>query len=119
VLWRIVAGNRFAYSDPKLQDLMKNVGTLTGPARNFSFISLIFMLPFLKTLFPSLDNVKRMASRYATIISFLQATIDQHKKNFDPDNIEDFIDAFLAKTKVSFDLNSRPVYHGIKLDFLV
>jgi hypothetical protein len=98
VLWHIVAGKRFEYSDPKLQDLVKVVDKATRI--NFSFFSLTSSVPFLKKLFPSLGTAKQQAHNFAAIFTFLQATIDQHRKNFDPDNIGDFIDAYLAEIKV-------------------
>ncbi len=92
-----MAGQRFEYSNPKLQRIVAVVSELAtaGMKPNIAII-----IPALRKLLPASDIINQQAQRFNAIKEFLQVSIDDHKKNFDSENINDFIDAFLAEVKV-------------------
>jgi hypothetical protein len=63
-------------------------------------VSLAFRFPFLRSWFPSIDNITELAQLFDNVKAFLLKTIEEHKKNFDPDNPQDFIDTYLAEIRV-------------------
>jgi hypothetical protein len=96
-LWRIVAGKRYDYSDPELAKVLTMVNGITNAVPN---VGLAFRFPFLRAWFPSIDNITELAQLFDDVKAFLLKTIEEHKKNFDPDNPGDFIDTYLAEIKV-------------------
>jgi hypothetical protein len=104
VLWRIVAGERLDYADPKLSALVKSVSDVSKST--FPMPSLFLgttLFPFLRRLFPKMDEMSRR--RVQAIKTLLSAEVELHKKKFESTNQRDFIDAFIAEIKVIFHYN--------------
>ena len=98
VLWRIIAGHRFEYSDPELKHVLVMVGDIMSamaPKPNLAWI-----FPSLREYFPSIDRVEESVDKFAPIRNFLEEIIMEHRRKFDPACISDFIDAYLAEIQV-------------------
>lgn len=98
VLWRIIAGHRFEYSDPELRQVLVMVGDIMSamaPKPNLAWI-----FPSLREYFPSIDRVEESVDKFAPIRNFLEDIILEHRRKFDPACINDFIDAYLAEIQV-------------------
>ena len=48
---------------------------------------------------PSVDYVKEKCAKVQVIKSFLNTVIEEHKSDFDENNIRDFIDAYINEIK--------------------
>ncbi len=97
VLWRIVAGRRFDYSDPKLKELQVLIREALGAGIK---PNIAFIFPILRRIFPSLDVMERHSKRLAAMRDFLREAVKQHRETFDRENLRDFIDTFLLKIEV-------------------
>ncbi|XP_006816125.1 cytochrome P450 2U1-like [Saccoglossus kowalevskii] len=93
VICSIMFRKRFNYSDPKFSFIIDTIGKLfelMGTMCELGF------LPFRRPLNQSIIN------NYNTLgddlRKFCKQQIDEHREVFDPDNIGDFIDAYLAET---------------------
>ena len=98
VLWQVVAKERYDYEDPKLVDLRNKLLEIMSVPLFQPNAATFF--PFLEKIFPSASMTTEQHHKYAFIgdlKSFLNETIKQHRDAFDPDNIQDFIDAFLLE----------------------
>jgi cytochrome P450 family 2 subfamily J len=104
VLWQIVAGSRYEYSDPKFKEIITMVAELMSSISPKPSIAFVF--PFLRDLFPSIDPIKEQTRKFSEVSGFLKSIINEHKKNFDSENINDFIDAYLAEIKKTKDDSS-------------
>eukprot|EP00058_Branchiostoma_floridae_P002572 XP_002588060.1 hypothetical protein BRAFLDRAFT_59209 [Branchiostoma floridae] len=96
VIASIVFGFRYEYDDPEFQALLYSV------SESFS-ISLLSLLP---AIFPTLqyipganNGLKRYEKILMKVFKHVQEEIKEHKKDFNPDDVRDFIDAFLLEIK--------------------
>ncbi|XP_046395180.1 methyl farnesoate epoxidase-like [Ischnura elegans] len=95
ILWHILAGVRFSFSDPYLNKLLgfikENIATneLGG--------KLEFAFPTLALLFPFLTDVPARHKRGREISDFMTTYIEEHKKNLDPENPRDFMDIYITE----------------------
>jgi len=55
-----------------------------------------FLYPLIK-MFPNISGWKMMMSQCNEMSDFIREVIDQHKEDFNPDNLRDFIDMFLLE----------------------
>ncbi len=101
ILWQIVAGDRFKYDDPGMKELIDAVTLATSV--EFSRPDIVTFLPWLRNTPLDPGPNKDLAGLLMTK-KFLQKEIDKHRKTFDPDNIRDFIDAYLLEIKVRIGL---------------
>jgi hypothetical protein len=92
-----VAGERYRYDDPRLAELVNQSAKVTQAKLVRPTIAMF--LPFLKKIFPSLDEIKGV-DNILYIKKFLLEAIEEHTKTFDPENIRDFIDAYIHEIKV-------------------
>lgn len=56
---------------------------------------------------PSVDYVKEKCAKVQVIKSFLHTVIEEHKSNFDENNIRDFIDAYINEIKARKTIKSK------------
>ena len=57
--------------------------------------------PALRDVLPSVDYVKEKCAKVQVIKSFLNTVIEEHRRDFDENNIRDFIDAYIKEIKAS------------------
>ncbi|XP_033624596.1 cytochrome P450 2J6-like [Asterias rubens] len=91
VICSITLGQRFDYSDPKFQQLLKLLN------RNFELLSgggAYSCLPIMDYLsFTSIH--KELQTNARLVVEFIKECIDEHRRNLDANNPKDFIDVFL------------------------
>ena len=69
----------------------------------------ITLFPFLRRVFPKMDHVHR--NRVLAMRNFLSEEVDRHRKDFEPTNQRDFIDAFIAEIKNSGEDDDESAFH--------
>ncbi|XP_039286678.1 methyl farnesoate epoxidase isoform X1 [Nilaparvata lugens] len=95
VLWSMIAGKRFSHTDEKLTLLLEQIHTsfclqdMSGGVLNQVPIYRFFGAG--KQIFNKHKHVVSLLN------SFLKETIDEHRINLDPENINDVIDAYLLE----------------------
>ena len=99
VLWKIVAGERYDYKDPRMKSLMSMLAFLFET--NFQKPDVTWFMPFLAKVFPKLERrIEGLSGKPGDIRHFLIETIQNHKDTLDVNNIRDFIDAYLIEIMV-------------------
>ncbi|XP_038056997.1 cytochrome P450 2J6-like isoform X2 [Patiria miniata] len=95
IICSVVFGQRYEYSDPRFKKLLRAVyrnvaiiGGNTGPLQ---------MLPFAYLLKPLIPVLKETEDNGKLINNFAKEVLEEHQKDFDPDNPRDFTDVFLRK----------------------
>ena len=91
----IIMGQRYEYNDSKFRYFINLL------AENFKKLELAGPMTFCPTIFtkvpiPGLSKAEMLKTR-----QFYRDAINEHKTNFDENNIRDFIDAFLQEIKNS------------------
>ena len=119
ILWRIVAGERYDYRDPKLRELMKIVNDAVLNATPKFSMAVVF--PKLREIYPSIDTHMMQAKWFGEIKNFLVSKIDEHVTTYESSNARqafgcfsesthelysqtssrDYIDAFLSKMELN------------------
>ncbi|XP_002740465.1 cytochrome P450 2U1-like [Saccoglossus kowalevskii] len=93
VICSITFGKRFNYSDPKFNFIIDTMG------KWFEVMGTMYELDFLPFRRPfNRSNIHNYNTLGADLKKFCKQQIDEHREVFDPDNIGDFIDAYLAET---------------------
>jgi hypothetical protein len=99
IIWVMVAGERYNYTDPQMKEIIMMVTDVTASLAPKPSIGFVF--PLLREIFPSVDYVKDKGTKISHIKSFLKTAIEQHKKDFDESFSRDFIDAYIKEIKVT------------------
>uniref|UniRef100_A0ABM0MWV6 Cytochrome P450 2J6-like n=1 Tax=Saccoglossus kowalevskii TaxID=10224 RepID=A0ABM0MWV6_SACKO len=93
VICSIMFGKRFNYSDPKFSFIIDTMG------KWFELMGTMYELGFLPFRRPfNQSNINNYNTLGDDLRKFCKQQIDEHREVFDPDNIGDFIDAYLAET---------------------
>ncbi|XP_077997858.1 cytochrome P450 2U1-like [Glandiceps talaboti] len=94
VMCSITFGRRFEYSDPRFQGHMHSLARwfeLSGTVYNAS------ALPLLR--FFVQKDIQEFLHHFSNIKSFCMDEITAHRSTFDPNNIRDFIDAYIQEAE--------------------
>lgn len=94
VICSLPFGERFDYEDAIFKRLMVLVNKLFA---TLSISSPAFIFPFLRRL--PMFKIDRVQKILGDIDTFTWEIINEHKRNFDENNINDFIDGFLQKQR--------------------
>ena len=114
VLWKIVAGERYDYKDPRMKSLMQMLIVLFEA--NLQRADATWFLPFLAKIFPQLERgVEGLKGKPGDIKHFLNETIQHHKDTLDINNTRDFIDAYLMKIMVIKGLRAWDMWRNLPL----
>lgn len=94
VICSLLFGKRFDYEDAKFKQLiiLLNKLFITGSSSSPAFI-----FPFLRHL--SISRYNMVQKIFADIDGFTSEITEEHRRNFDGNNVNDFIDAFLLEQK--------------------
>ena len=98
IVWNLVAGQQFAYDDPKMKILVKLSGDLMSMGKDV-FTKPFGFLPFLRFIPPFKQKFDYFYASMMSIKQFLNSAIEEHKTTFDADDPRDLIDMFLVKMK--------------------
>ena len=94
VINTIVLGKRFQYHDPKFTKLMKLLEEETSISPLANFLPLVEYLP------GDVFNINQFFSNRKILDQeFLKPAIREHLNNYDEDNIDDFISAYVQEMK--------------------
>ena len=97
MVWRIVAGTRYDYKDPRMTEMARKVVAIsrTSPPKP----NLTWFVPIVGMILPSTDTYLNpdICDNYRDIIGLMRNMIEQHKETYDRDNVRDFIDAYLLQ----------------------
>ncbi|XP_052702727.1 cytochrome P450 2C14-like [Crassostrea angulata] len=96
VICSMLFGNRFDYEDARFKHLIVLLNKLFATS---SPSSPAVIFPILRHL--PMSRVDTMQNVFAEIDGFANEVIEEHRKNFDGNNVNDFIDAFLLEQKVA------------------
>lgn len=103
-LWTILASQRFDHDDPTLLKLaMNTTDTFNEVAEGGSLLA---FMPWLRHIAPEFSGYNKVRRVFEENRKFFQESIDQHKKNFDEDDLKDFVDVYLAEMRKTKDPKS-------------
>ncbi|XP_061185640.1 cytochrome P450 2C20-like [Saccostrea echinata] len=94
VICSLLFGKRFDYEDAKFKRLLNLFNTLIA-VLNFS--SPAFIFPELASF--KIFNFDKAAPIIKALNDFVAEKVEEHRKNFDENNINDYIDAYIAEQK--------------------
>ncbi|XP_055997286.1 cytochrome P450 2C15-like [Ostrea edulis] len=101
VICSLIFGKRFDYEDVKFKRMMFLFNELVA-SLNVSFRAFIF--PWLHNIRMSkLDTAEESAN---AVFAFVTEIIEEHRRNFDEDNINDYIDAYLLEQKQRSEIDT-------------
>ncbi len=95
IIYQVVFGNRFELSDDRIHrffDLLNRHNELLDPVRIATLVPL--NIPGKKKL-----SLKDLAKSAGEILDFINNMIEDHRKTFDPDNLNNFIDTWLNEIR--------------------
>nr|CAB3235793.1 cytochrome P450 2U1-like [Phallusia mammillata] len=94
VICNMAFGRRYDYSDEKFQVLVSNI---LGFFKNLSDwkSNLVIFFPFLCDFPPFAQHVKETVALLGPIKALIADLINEHKSNFDPNDIRDILDGYL------------------------
>ncbi|XP_033742525.1 cytochrome P450 2H2-like [Pecten maximus] len=96
IICAIIFGKRFEHGDPvfiELVDMVKENLSLIGPA------GILNLMPFLRFLPGDQFGCKKVLQNAKKVEKYLYKLIDAHAKDYDKENIKDFIDVYLKEIK--------------------
>ncbi len=95
IICKVVFGTRFELSDERIHrlvGLLNRHGELLGPARMATLVPMNY--PGKK------KQLSELSENADKIVDFINDLIEDHRKNFDPDNLNDFIDMYLNEIRL-------------------
>uniref|UniRef100_UPI003AAD754B cytochrome P450 2J2-like n=1 Tax=Centroberyx gerrardi TaxID=166262 RepID=UPI003AAD754B len=111
VIGSLVFGKRFDYDSEDFQNLLRRMQQslmLAGTLR----VQLYDICPWLFKHLPGPHEI--IIDNYATLVSFLKREIEKHKRDWDPFDHRDFIDAYIGQ----IDKKKNDVEAGFNIDNL-
>nr|CAB3235478.1 cytochrome P450 2C42-like [Phallusia mammillata] len=100
VISSISLGRRFDYDNPTFRKIVRTSTEMFGDSTDRKLVFSCLVISTLRCIPPFRYAYKRYISMHKEIVDFIQQEIDEHKQKFDPDNVNDFIDAFLKEQKL-------------------
>ncbi|XP_028818308.1 cytochrome P450 2J6-like [Denticeps clupeoides] len=98
IICQMVFGRRFEYSDHVYQKMLEML-TDTLHLQGSMWATLYAAFPAIMKHLPGQHN--DLFRNYETITAFIREDVEKHKKEHNPDNPRDYIDAFLTEMKNS------------------
>ncbi|XP_062572251.1 cytochrome P450 2B4-like [Saccostrea cucullata] len=96
VICSLLFGKRFNYEDARFKRLIYLLNKIVSTSSTSSVQFLFPWLRHLQTIFRSSREGKEL---FMALNTFIKEMIEEHKLNFDENNIKDYIDAFLLEQK--------------------
>ena len=104
-LWKVTAGERFEYDDPRLVDIVARVietVRILGNPNQF----LLYAYPWIAEIFPSFARLDYAFKTISSVVNLADEKINQHKESLDENAPRDFIDMMLIEMKKTSDTKS-------------
>ncbi|XP_066299833.1 cytochrome P450 2D4-like isoform X1 [Branchiostoma lanceolatum] len=105
IICSIVFGDRFEYGDPDFLRLIRLLNT-TVEAKATIVDRLAIILPAFRHLRLT-SKGEKVVKMFQTLQDFCGEQIEKHRQTFDPNDIRDFIDAFLLEQQRAEDEQAR------------
>ncbi|TWW57689.1 cytochrome P450 2J4-like [Takifugu flavidus] len=99
----LVFGERFEYSDKQYHAILKSFDRIIQLQGHF-IVQVYNTFPWLLKWLPGTHQT--IFSEIKTVINFVDLKIQEHKRNFDPSSLRDYIDCFLAEMGEKEDVES-------------
>ncbi|CAH1785038.1 unnamed protein product, partial [Owenia fusiformis] len=114
IICTMVFGHRFEYDDNLFKRLLQIFNENTNDHMRPVFLSKF--LPFLKYLPGDLTHAKRLKQNVDEIKThILEPEIKSHIEKYDPNNINDFIDAFIQEMRKRKDTDEETYFNDEQL----
>jgi cytochrome P450 len=94
VICSLLFGKRFDYDNAEFKHLIDLLNKLFSSVNGSSPA---FIFPWLRHI--PIFNFRGTAEYTAELINFVAGIVEEHRRNFDEDNINDYIDAYLLEQK--------------------
>jgi len=104
-LWRITAGQRFDYDDPKLLSFVERITLFFQRIGRPSSI-LILAFPWIAKLYPQFLERDKDLEIVREMLNFMSNTIKEHEESIDPNEPRDFTDKVLIEIRKTTDKTS-------------
>ncbi|XP_078578454.1 cytochrome P450 2U1-like [Branchiostoma floridae x Branchiostoma japonicum] len=115
IIFSIVFGDRLDYDNPDFLRLIRLLNTATETKPTLSDI-LVFILPVFRYLQPSEASAVAKADKmYQALRKFCSEQIQKHRMTFDPNDIRDFLDAYLLEQHRATDERARETFSDKQL----
>nr|CAB3235522.1 cytochrome P450 2C42-like [Phallusia mammillata] len=114
VISRITLGRRFDYDDPTFKKIVKASTEALGDAKDMKLMFVCMVFGVLRYVPPFRYAYQRYLAMHQEILDFIEQKIDEHKENFDPNDVKDFIDAFLKQQKFG-PIKYQPHFNNAEL----
>ena len=104
-LWKVTAGERFEYDDPRLVDIVARVietVRILGNQNQF----LLYAYPWIADIFPSFARLDYAFKTISSVVNLAEEKINQHQESLDENAPRDFIDMMLIEMKKTSDTKS-------------
>ena len=101
----VTFGRRFEYSDQRFQKMMTFISRaleLIGSGGTLQFLPITQKLTFLPIH-------KEFQSCMGAVIDFIREEVESHRRDLDPDNRKDLIDAYLSEIERGKDVDKTPI----------
>ena len=105
-LWAMLVGEKLPLDDPKLQRIVKNFNTLIRESRGGSRMAAMLPHPKMILLFRKSLMLDLFQETFNDLASMIQRQIEEHKLNFDGDDVRDMTDLFLKEIGSTHDEES-------------
>ncbi|XP_077981546.1 cytochrome P450 2J4-like [Glandiceps talaboti] len=99
IICSLVFGQRYAYDDA---EIVKFLGLVDGVVHVSLKAAAVDVIPVIRHVS---RPYKELVSYMTQIFNFCKSKIDEHRVTFDPDDIRDFIDAYLKEVHSSSDVD--------------
>nr|XP_039248643.1 cytochrome P450 2U1-like [Styela clava] len=101
IMCRVVLGSRFEYDDKKFLHMIEIIQRFSEDSTHTHLLASLTLAPILRFIPPFRNAVKITSDEADCFMKYLREFVEEHKSNFDQNNIRDFIDAFLLEIKKS------------------
>nr|XP_018669209.2 cytochrome P450 2C42-like [Ciona intestinalis] len=107
IICSVVLGKRFDYDDPAFKLILESSEKALGEPEDANLMMAMILIPQLRFLPPFHGANQRFLQNQHRILRMLLGIIEEHQKNFDPNNVEDFIDAYIYEQKFGIGKNTK------------
>ena len=105
-LWLLLTGERFDLEDPKLTSIVSKVDKMLRLETNFTWKDYVMSLISTELFKKNNKTFNAAKEVFTDVKNLVSPSIAEHEKNYDEDNLEDFLDVYLAEIKKTKDPKS-------------
>lgn len=102
-LWRILAGDKFSVSDPRIQNLY---GICIQGFIDPEVAGSLWFLPWLAKIMPQRSGYNSVKKAVEELRALFRQVVADHRASYQPGVQRDFVDAYLGKIEETQDTSS-------------